>query len=190
MIGSDSSVATEAPLTVVAQRRIRRGAEADFEQAMHEFIRFAMNFHGHDGITVLRPGAAGGDYVVVDRFHDRVTREAFVATLEYRRWMDALEKFAEGALHRQELTGLEGWFTMPKSAGVRPPPKWKMGIATFLGVFPTVVFLTVTVGPLIGNWSFLPRAAIFNACVVGLLTWVVMPLITRFLSGWLFAAEK
>ena len=60
-----------------------------------------------------------------------------------------------------------------------------MAIATFLGVFPLAMLLSLTLGPLIRGWHFVPRNAVFNAAVVVLLSWVVMPLITRLLRGWL-----
>jgi antibiotic biosynthesis monooxygenase (ABM) superfamily enzyme len=60
-----------------------------------------------------------------------------------------------------------------------------MAVATFLGVFPVAMTLNVTLGPVIRSWNFVLSNALFNACVVAGLTWVVMPLVTRLLSGWL-----
>ena len=60
-----------------------------------------------------------------------------------------------------------------------------MAIATFLGVFPVVAVLNLTLGPAIRSWNFILSNAVFNACVVALLTWIVMPVITRALHGWL-----
>src|SRR2546422_652134 len=42
-----------------------------------------------------------------------------------------------------------------------------------------------THGPLILSWPFIVSNAVFNACVVALLTWVVMPLVTQLIHGWL-----
>jgi antibiotic biosynthesis monooxygenase (ABM) superfamily enzyme len=52
-------------------------------------------------------------------------------------------------------------------------------------VFPLAMILTLTIGPTIGEWPFVLRNAVFNACVVALLAWVVMPVVTRLLRGWL-----
>ena len=60
-----------------------------------------------------------------------------------------------------------------------------MAFATFLGVFPLAMTLNLTLGPVLQSWNFVLRNALFNACVVAGLTWVVMPLITRLLRGWL-----
>jgi len=54
--------------------------------------------------------------------------------------------------------------------------KWQLRLS--LGVFPVAM--------LIRSWPFVLSNAVFNACVVILLTWVVMPLVTRALHRWLF----
>ena len=60
-----------------------------------------------------------------------------------------------------------------------------MAVATFMGVFPLAMILHLTLGPVIREWPFIPRNAVFNAFVVALLAWVVMPMVTRLLHGWL-----
>ena len=60
-----------------------------------------------------------------------------------------------------------------------------MAVATFIGVFPLAMILNLTLGPIIREWHFILRNAVFNAFVVTLLAWVVMPLVTRILHSWL-----
>jgi antibiotic biosynthesis monooxygenase (ABM) superfamily enzyme len=64
-----------------------------------------------------------------------------------------------------------------------------MAAATFLGVFPVAMVLNLTIGPVLRSWPFVAGNAVFNACVVALLTWVVMPLVTRILHPWLRATK-
>jgi Uncharacterized protein conserved in bacteria len=82
----------------------------------------------------------------------------------------------------RDLHGLEAFF---RTNGAYPPPRWKMAIATYLGVLPVVMLLALTLGPLLRSWNFILNNVVFNACVVALLTWAVMPLLTRLLHGWL-----
>jgi len=60
-----------------------------------------------------------------------------------------------------------------------------MAVATFFGVFPLAMLLNLTLGPAIREWPFVLRNAVFNAAVVALLSWGVMPVVTRVLHGWL-----
>ena len=185
---AESSTASETtPLTVVVRRRIRRGFEADFERTMHEFIRFALDFPGHRGITVLRPGEGARDYFVIDKFRDETARRQFTATYEYRRWMESLAALSDGDTRIQEITGLEGWFKIAGRADPGGPKAYKMAIATFVGVYPLSVFLTLTIGRAIESWPLWAGSAVFNICIVTLLTWVVMPIVSRLLARWLYA---
>ena len=173
-------------LTVVVNRRIKPGREAEFELAMRNFVQFALGFPGHRGIHIQRPAAGRRNYIVVDKFSDEGARNNFKASAQYQEWMNRLGELTEGDLRIEELSGLEGWFTLPEHAGLAKPPKYKMALATFLGVFPVAMGLNLTLGPAIRPWHFVLSNAIFNACVVILLTWVVMPLVTRALHRWLF----
>src|SRR5512136_1554304 len=152
-------------VTVVVSRRIKPGCEDEYERAMRSFVQFALSFPGHRGINILRPAAGGRDYIVVDKFSDETARSNFKGSAEYRDWMNQLGELTEGDPRMKELTGLEGWFTLPEDTGLAKPPKYKMAIATFLGVFPVVTVLSLTIGPVVRSLPFVINNAIFNACV-------------------------
>src|SRR5262245_19484882 len=194
---SDSKVNNPTPivnasdeLTVVVKRRIKPGKELEFEEAMRSFVEFALAFPGHRGITILRPTGGGRDYIVVDKFSDEGARSRFKASSEYKDWMSRLGELTEGDPRIEELSGLEGWFTLPGDPRLARPAQYKMALATFLGVFPVAMGLNLTLGKAIQTLPFIVSNAIFNACVVILLTWVVMPLVTRVLHRWLFPQES
>jgi len=75
-------------------------------------------------------------------------------------------------------------------ATLRPLPKWKMAIVTLLGVFPTSLLLGETVGRGMVGWPLLPRSLIFATLMVALLTWLVMPVLTRALHNWIYPEDK
>lgn len=175
----------EDGLTVIVHRTIKPGRESEFETAMRQFVQFALGFPGHRGIHVIRPGSTVGAYTVVDRFTDAESRHAFTSTPEYAEWMKRLGELTEGTPDIQELSGLEGWFSRP-GAPLQTPPRYKMALVTFIGVCLVIAFLNLVLSPFIGNWPYFPNLLIFNACVVTLLTWVVMPVLTRIMRGWLF----
>jgi len=70
------------------------------------------------------------------------------------------------------------------------PPRMKMAVVTWLGIFPTVSFFLWFVLPWLQPLPFLPRTAILTALIVATMTWVVMPRLTRLLRGWLSPAPK
>jgi antibiotic biosynthesis monooxygenase (ABM) superfamily enzyme len=175
----------EQSLNVVVSRRIRTGREADFEEAMVAFAAWAACQPGQAGMQLLRPPPGSRDYIVAARFRDEAARRAFTASDDYREWMAKLGAMTEGETHIEELSGLEGWFTLPGFRDSARLPRWKMAVATFCGVLPTSIVLGKVLSPVILDWPYLVGQAAFAASMVALLTWVVMPLITRVLHGWL-----
>lgn len=176
------------PVTVVVRRRVKTGRKAEFEAAMHDFIGFALNSPGHLSIHVLPPAEEGPtDYTVIDKFATVEARRAFKESPAYRNWMDRLADLTEGAPQIEEMGGLAGWFTLPERPNAKPPPKYKMALVTFLGVYPLATVLPPFFGGLLPGWHPLLLSAVINAAVVGLLTWAVMPLLTRLFALWLFA---
>jgi Uncharacterized protein conserved in bacteria len=114
------------------------------------------------------PGSGSREYGIVRKF---ASREALEFSY-FRRVLpgtNSQPNSPKGRVRAEELTGLESWFTLP-GAALRPLPKWKMAIATYLGVLPVVMVLSLTIGRLIGSWGFILSNAVFNACVVASLT--------------------
>lgn len=178
-------------ITVSITRTAKPGREAEFERALHEFVQHSLHLPGQHGVHVMRPAPDSGsrEYGIIRKFESREALMAFRTSPEYLEWNQLAVELTEGAGRTKELCGLESWFT-PKGAALHPLPKWKMAIATFCGVFPVATLLGQTLGPVIHSWHFLLGSAVFNACVVALLTWVVMPAVTKILHGWLHSEFK
>ena len=175
------------PIHVAITRRVRPGCEAEFQQALREFFQNSFAHGGVWGANMLTPlpGSESREFGILRTFADEKEREAFYASEMFKAWEQRARTWTEGEPVYRELHGLEAWFRSPN-----PPPRWKMAVATFLGVFPTAALLNVTLGPAIRPWPFILGSAVFNAAMVALLTWVVMPLATRALHDWLHSDER
>lgn len=181
----------QEPITVSVTRTAKPGREEAFERSLHEFVQRSLTLPGQLGVYIIRPapGTGSREYGIVRKFCNREALEEFRTSPEYLEWNQLAVDLTEGSGRTVELTGLESWFT-PPGALLRALPKWKMAVATFLGVFPVAMVLNLTIGPVIRSWHFVLSSAVFNACVVTLLTWLVMPLVTRALHGWLHHEER
>ena len=172
------------PVTVVVRRRVKPGSEAAFESAMQEFIGFALAFPSNRGIHVLRSGER--EYTVVDRFTDARARQAFKDAPKYRAWMQRLRELSESDPYIEEQAGLGGWFTLPGAPRASMPSQLRMAAVTFLGVLPLTAALPPFFAWLSPSWH--PQAAnvVVTALIVALLTWPIMPLLTRLFGPWLY----
>ena len=172
------------PIHVAITRRVRPGREPEFQQALREFFQTSFAHGGVLGATMIvpPPGSDSREFGILRTFADERERDAFYASRLFKAWEAKCQPLTEtDSWTYRPLHGLEAWFRSPHN----PPPRWKMAVATFLGVFPLAMILQLTIGPVIRDWPFIPRNAVFNAFVVALLAWVVMPMVTRLLRCWL-----
>ena len=166
---------------------MKPGREAEFQQALREFFQTSLSHGGVLGVHMLAPvRAESREYGILRTFASEAERDAFYASPMFAEWRRRVEPLVEGEASYRTLTGLEAWFR----TGHGLPPRWKMAVATLLGVYPTSVVLSATVGQAVHTWPLLLRSLVVAACMVTLLTWVVMPLVTRALHGWLHAGTK
>jgi antibiotic biosynthesis monooxygenase (ABM) superfamily enzyme len=168
-------------------RRVRRGHEAAYEEFLEGIIAAASRFPGYLGVEVFRPGEAStGEYRIVYRFGGGDELKVWLASGEHAAWLERAEPHVIGPMRTQFRTGLETWFTLPAEPALPPPPPYKMAILTWITIFPLISLVVVALGPLLRGISLLPRLAITTAVTVPLMTWIVMPRVTRLLRGWLF----
>lgn len=180
-----------SPVTVSITRTVRPGYEEAFERALHEFVQRSLHLPGQLGVHIMRPAPGSGsrEYGVVRKFASHTALESFRTSALYLEWNHTALDLTEGGGRVEELTGLESWFT-PSRGAVRPLPAWKMAMVTWLGVnvvtTPLLMWLMPVLAPAVPfPWSNF----VFNAPVVALLTWVVMPVLTRLLRSWLHPKE-
>ena len=171
------------PVHIAITRRVRPGCEAEFQEALREFFQSSFGHGGVLGASMLTPppGSESREFGILRTFRNEEERDTFYASPMFKAWEERARTLTEGEPVYRQLHGLEAWFRSPHG----PPPRWKMAIATFLGVFPTAAILNLTLGRAIQPWPFLLGSAVFNASMVALLTWIVMPLVTLALHGWL-----
>jgi antibiotic biosynthesis monooxygenase (ABM) superfamily enzyme len=85
----------------------------------------------------------------------------------------------------QRISGLEGWFSLP-GRGPTPPPRWKMALLTGAVVWVLITVLLALATPLLASLVLPLRALVTAAVLVMLMTYVVMPRVSRLFAGWLY----
>jgi antibiotic biosynthesis monooxygenase (ABM) superfamily enzyme len=181
----------DGPVTTTVTRRVKPGHEPDYEQFLDGIITAASRFPGHLGAEVFRPQtAAAGDYRVVYRFDTAQHLHAWLGSAEHAAWLERAEPHVIGPLRRQVLTGLEAWFTLPTQPGLPPPPRYKMALVTWVTIFPLITLVVVATAPLLGRLPLVARLAVTTGVTVPLMTWAVMPRVTRLLGWWLYPDRR
>jgi hypothetical protein len=81
--------------------------------------------------------------------------------------------------------GFSPWFAKVASSADHAPAGWKMAATVLLGLYPTVMLLTIFVGPYTSPLGLAVAMLIGNALSVAILQWIVMPPLTQMLGKWL-----
>ena len=168
-------------------RRIKPGHEPFYEQFLAGIIAAAEEFPGHLGVEVFRPrSATAGEYRTVYRFDSAEHLRAWLESDEHAAWLERAEPHVIGPMRTSFVTGLETWFTLPDQPGATPPPPYKMALLTWITIFPLITAIVAITGPLLKELPLASRLAITTALTVPLMTWIVMPRVTRLLRVWLY----
>lgn len=178
------------PVAVLTLRTVKQGYRDKFEAALHEFISASLNAEGQLGVHVIRPSGGSREYGILRRFSSREARDSFYHSASFHEWEKQVAPMVEGSPVRQELTGLEAWFSLPGPAAVGHPPRWKMALVTLLGVYPVSLVVPRLLHPLIATLHPLVAALIIALGIVLMLTWVVMPVLVKILRPWLYPREE
>lgn len=175
----------EPSIHVAITRTVKPGFEADFEKALQKFFIKSLKHQGALGAQLIRPipGSDNRTYGIIRSFASIEDRDAFYRSDSFREWETAVQTFVESDYSRRELHGLEAFFSDP--GAIEHPPRWKMAIATWLGVWPTVYIVSQMVGPHLTPLPPWGASAIITMLVVAVLTWAVMPALTKLLRPWL-----
>ena len=178
------------PVTTTVTRRVKPGHERAYEQFLEGIIAAAGRCAGYLGVEVFRPDHPGGEYRIVYRFDDAAHLRAWLDSDAHAAWVARAEPHAAGPTRTQFITGLESWFTLPGQPDVPPPPPYKMALLTWITIFPLITGVVVALGPVLDAMALVPRLGITTALTVPLMTWIVMPPVTRLLRGWLYPERR
>src|SRR5215207_10860298 len=122
--------------------------------------------------------------VFVQHFPNEEALRAWEESEERNRLVQEAGEFSTPNVQR--ATGLETWFVLPGERAIVPPPRWKMLLITLMGAYPLVVLYSAFVLPSLEGWPLLVRAAVLPIVLLSLMTYVIMPQLSRLLGGWLY----
>ena len=177
-------------VTLVVRTHIKPGRQEEYEVWLHGINEEVQRFKRFQGVTILRPestGHAHPEYVAVVRFASYDDLRRWEASPEYAEWINRLQPLALEEVVFNNLTGMEGWFTLPGHKVGVPPPKYKMAVVGMFGASPFVLliipllvaYLSAVVPPVLVSLILL-------LLMSSVMTWVTMPLTTRMLRRWLY----
>ena len=175
----------DSTVHIAITRIVKPGSEKEFEHAILDFFSKTTDFPGSLGAQLIRPipGSEDRKYGIMRSFVNKRRQEAFYESAAFAEWVETVKPLVEENYERKPLHGLEAFFNDPSMA--THPPKWKMAITTWLGVWPTVFLVSQVSEPFIKQIPRIGATGLVTLVVVILLSWAVMPGLIKLLRPWL-----
>jgi uncharacterized protein len=175
------------PVTFAVARNVKPGLETVFETWVHDISEAAKSFPGHLGVGVVRPVSGGNNqYLVIFRFASESDYRTWHKSAERKHWLERVKPLILGNPIEQFTPGLEFWFTPAGALTLRNPPRWKMVLLTLLGLLPLSIVINYVLSPILRPILLPLELIILNAViVVSLMTYAIMPGLTRVFENWL-----
>lgn len=181
-----SSASAPELATIAIRRRVKAGNETAFAEAVRGAAHAASTFAGYSSSDVLKPPGAAGEWQFILRFDSSANLRAWEESAVSQGWQARADGLTD-APRVERVNGLEAWFTLPGQES--PPPLWKTAVISALGIYPMVLFVFPRVAPLVAGLAPWLGQFITVVLTTPVITWGVMPLLTRLFRGWLYPAD-
>jgi antibiotic biosynthesis monooxygenase (ABM) superfamily enzyme len=174
-------------LTIVVQHEIKGGFEDKFKAISDEFTAALKKFPGFMGKNIFLHKTHGKTiYSILLRFQDLASVQQWEASDIRNQLKEKLEALVGLQSQYHYLTGLETWFALRSGKPMVPPPRYKMALLTWIGVYTLLLFVNFVFGQFLMPLPLAIRLLVVSVVLVCLMTYVVMPFLVRRLVKWLY----
>lgn len=196
----ESATLSSEPITVSIRREVDVARIAEATAWVQTGVNLASKYPGFLGSGSVRAGEHSQIWHMLYRFAGVETLEAWERSPEREWWLSMGEGFVRSERSKRR-SGIEGWFDEPATGSITvadaatgatevtpAPPRWKQAVAIWLGFFPVNLVFTYLVSPIPGWGEALPiwlRVLITTLVLTPIMTYWVLPWVTRGLRGWL-----
>jgi antibiotic biosynthesis monooxygenase (ABM) superfamily enzyme len=182
-------------------RTAKKGRIKEFEDWMDGIVHESLKFEGHLGVNIIRPvERSRPEYVIIFRFNTLDNLLKWEKSQARKVWLEKSKDVVEGEDRVQKFTGLEFWFTPrspyrteseannneARSQPVNLPPRYKMAIVTVGIIFVLLNTLIPQIEQLTAPLPLLLSSLLGVTIMVLLMTYLIMPSVTRLLKPWLY----
>lgn len=178
-------MAENRQVTLVITHLLLPGQAERYEEWLAKIMPQAAEFPGHLGANVIRPSAGQNVWNVIIRFDTLENLYAWTQSSTRQALVQEIAPLLAAGDKTEVHTEAAFWFTPPQP-NVRRPKQWKQFLITLLVIFPSTNLVPWLTGMLLPQLKgSLLLHFINDACVVALVVWLWMPVVTRLFAGWL-----
>ncbi|MFO0946751.1 MAG: hypothetical protein U1D30_12530 [Planctomycetota bacterium] len=182
-------ISPETRCSALIIQKIADGRRDAFIEWQRGITNFAKDFEGYERTDVFPPvpGEREEWYVMVHfRGHDAL--ENWLNSSKRQEWL-ARRPTEIGDFTIQKIKGFDGWFP-GRDVPSASPPGWKMALTVLLGLYPTVMLLSIGLARPLASLPMPVGMLLSNMASICILQWCVMPLLTKCFAKWLCPSSQ
>lgn len=176
-------------ITLVVSEVVKPDRVEDYEVWVSGINQAASQFNGYLGTSIIRPrDHTHPEYVTIVKFDNYDHFKIWQTSPVCQEWLSKVADLVVTRTRQQKYYEPELWFTLSPNALRKPshPAYYKQVILGVMAVYPLILLANVTIAPFLKG---LPPnlGLLISVCFVSaLLTYPVMPWLTRSLDFWLY----
>ena len=176
------------PVTTVVTRHVKPEHCDDYEDWLSRLLHDAETLPGYLGADIHPPTADStqATYTSVFRFDHLDNLRRFERSDLRHRYLAEVTDYVEADAAWQTHTGLELWFSPPPGTVVPQPVRWRMAVVLGTVVYALVLVFGAIASATIGALPPPLRLAIVIAIEITLMTYLILPWLTRKLANWIY----
>jgi uncharacterized protein len=176
-------------VSTVIVHRVPADCEKLFMEWQHGVTRAAEAFPGYQSTDLYPPAnPKQPEAVVVVHFNDGKSLQQWLDSPIRAEWTAKLPAQIAQFQMKTLSEGFGPWFAGLVADG-HLPPGWKMALSVLLGLYPTVMILSLFVSPHLQGLNLAVAMLIGNVLSVCILQWLVMPVLNPVLATWMRAND-
>lgn len=170
-------------VTAVASFRIDPSDTTEFREWYRRLHDVLDRFDGFIRSELVEPlPGTQDDTAIIFSFRSRAALDRWLDSSERRSVLADVDPLLESERTVNVVGGFAGWFSGSTSA---TPKRWKQAALVLLALYPTALVLGVARDSLYPDLSDPLAVLVGNVVGVAILSWVLMPALTRRFDGWL-----
>jgi antibiotic biosynthesis monooxygenase (ABM) superfamily enzyme len=174
----------------VIVHRVAPGSDEVFLEWQRGVTRAAEGFAGYQATEVYPPAAdRPQEWVIVLHFDNARSLQGWLDSPERAEWTAKLPREIREFRLKTLPSGFAAWFADPSQGG-DSVPHWKVFLMVLLGLYPTVMVLTLYLSPYTQRFGLAVALLIGNVASCAILEWLGSPLIRLLIGPWLRARGK
>jgi antibiotic biosynthesis monooxygenase (ABM) superfamily enzyme len=188
--GTGTATAT-LPVTVSVTRHVDPEHADQILAWIQAGFTLAERFPGFLGSGWVRPSTRSDEWHMLYRFDSAESLAGWEASSQRRWWLDSAQGLV-GESRKERRTGIEGWFDEPRADDVedlRPmpaaPPRWKQAVMIWFAFFPLSLLMSWALARVVPGLPLVARVLASTVLMTPIMTYVVLPQLTRRLEWWL-----